>query len=375
MIEVRFLEKDEYQAAARLADSTFRDGEQKSMAAAYPQAFSPALNQSVGLFEDGILVSFIGVVPQIVNIGPAKIRVMSIGSVCTHPEVRGRGYAGRIFNFIQEHARKAGVSLLLVSGAGPLYARAGCAPFGSIHHIVMKREDMAQPTASNLQSVHFRRVQSSDLFNVHALSQAKSVVYEQSVWDWATLTDAGPTASNMKLEQQVWVAEQEGVLIGFAVAAVRGPVKAKGEPMIIEWSGESELMTSLMAHIMEVNQLDVLHWHVPSHEAANANLSSPSHAEKQLCTVCITDPSMLIGQLIPYLQTKKFPFPTLDHWSFEHGRAQLRFTDFLFDLSNQELQSVIFNPASEWPESIQHRSMLEAWFPIPFPYTGGLNYV
>lgn len=133
MTEYKLVREQEWSQAVSLADRVFRDDEQKSMAEGFPLVFSPALRQSYGAFEEGRLVAFIGLVPHLIRIGTAILKTFSIGAVCTDPDERGRGHAGRILELVQQHAADAGASLLLVSGARPLYTRAHCYPYGEMH--------------------------------------------------------------------------------------------------------------------------------------------------------------------------------------------------------------------------------------------------
>src|SRR4051812_20787883 len=91
MIEIRFATNEELKQAADLSDSVFRDAEQPSMGIAFPQIFTSCQNQSIAAFEDGKLVAFMGLVPNIIKIGQAQLFIHSLGSVCTHPEYRKKG--------------------------------------------------------------------------------------------------------------------------------------------------------------------------------------------------------------------------------------------------------------------------------------------
>ncbi|WP_187274462.1 GNAT family N-acetyltransferase [Paenibacillus sp. N3.4] len=83
MTEIRLLQPGEWQAAIQLADKTFRNVGEDSMGIAFTHVFSPSLHQSYGLFIEGEIVSFIGLVPEIMRIGAAKLNVYAIGAVCT----------------------------------------------------------------------------------------------------------------------------------------------------------------------------------------------------------------------------------------------------------------------------------------------------
>ncbi|MGG1519262.1 GNAT family N-acetyltransferase [Paenibacillus oryzisoli] len=382
MLEIRFLKREEFQDAVRLADAVFQLEGQMSMVERFPLAFSSALGQSVGGFVDGRLVSFIGVVPYIVQIGPATLHVMAIGSVCTHPDYSGRGYAGAILGFIQTHARESSVSLLLVSGDGPLYARHGCRPFGGLHRMILRQQALSSlPDIEN--GLHVRPVRESDLYHIHTLHRERAVRFEMSLWDWATAVEAGGFASNKRLRHQVWVAEQESQesqkrqesrIIGFIAAAVPTDAEPKCAPIVIEWGGEPETVRSLMANVIGRHGLQEMHWCVPSHEQLG-DLGMDSAESRQPCTVGIVDPALLLQQAEAYLKGLCGDSPQAFRWSCGHDRVRLHIEGSLIELNHEEFHAVVFEPAAAWPERLQAHPELGRCFPLPFPYTGGLQYL
>src|SRR4051812_3407039 len=115
MTEIRFANNEELKQAAALADSVFRDSEQTSMGVAFPQIFSAGLNQSMAAFEAGKLVAFMGLVPNIINVGHSQLQIHCLGSVCTDPEYRGKGHASLILEQIYAFIKQSGSCMLLVS--------------------------------------------------------------------------------------------------------------------------------------------------------------------------------------------------------------------------------------------------------------------
>src|ERR1700724_1990061 len=102
MAEIHQVQGHEMNEAIQLADAVFRDAEQVSMAEAFPLVFSQSLGQSLGAFEQGKLVAFIGIVPAFIKVWLSRLPIYSLGAVCTHPDYRGRGYAGDLLNAIKQ---------------------------------------------------------------------------------------------------------------------------------------------------------------------------------------------------------------------------------------------------------------------------------
>ncbi|MEF3306946.1 GNAT family N-acetyltransferase [Paenibacillus sp. GYB003] len=381
MEQIRLVRPEQFEEAARLADLVFRDAEHKSMRDAYPHAFSPSLSQSYGAFEDGTLVSFVGFVPAVVRIGEAELNVYSIGAVCTHPDYRGKGYVSRILDRIREHSIRAGAPVVLVSGNRPLYERFGCRVFGSATSFSIDREAAAKLTEGPAAGgAVLRPSESDDWFALKRLAAGRDVRYEQSLWDLASLIYAEPTASNGKLRHRVWVAERDGRPAAFAVIAVPGRIAPRGKPALIEWAGDPPLAAAAAARGMTESGAESLRAVVPWHETAFAETLRRAGCAAKDCkqsgTVAITDPQALLDQLGPYLRRidgdayGKLRFAPTEQGAFivawEGGEAELSCDAFIAMLFDQGAAAGLGGEGAE---------RLKTLFPIPFPYTAGLNYV
>lgn len=381
MVQLRRIRPNEFEAAAKLADSVFRDAEQKSMKDAYPSSFSPSLTQSYGAFEDDTIVSYVGFVPSVIKIGEARLNVFSIGGVCTHPDQRGKGYAGAILELIREHSLRAGASLILVSGNRPLYERFGCRTFGDTTTF-----DLSSESASLIlekpgsREASMRPMSHTDWFDMKRLADLRAVAYEQSLWDLAKLIDAAPTASNSKQIHRVWVAERRGTVAAYAILAVpdgrRTPKKA---PFLVEWAGDPELAAALAARGMLDAGAQTLRCVVPLHEAGFASVLAEAgcagEASKQGGTVAVVDAERLLNQLAPYFARK-------DAAAYRKLRFRMRGHDTYIvewdgvsrELSAESFISLLFDQDGAKSLFGEGDHPAAALFPIPFPYTYGLNF-
>ncbi|RKN85245.1 GNAT family N-acetyltransferase [Paenibacillus ginsengarvi] len=382
MEDIRLVRPEEHAAAAKLADLVFRDADHKSMGDAYPNAFSPSLSQSYGVFVDGDIVSFVGFVPAVIRIGEAELNVYSIGAVCTHPDYRGKGYISIILDRIREHALKAEAPVILVSGSRSLYLRFGCRVFGDATSFVIDRQAADKLTGeAQLAGAKLRPMAETDWFRLKRLAEKREVRYEMSVWDIASLIHAAPTASNGKLDHRVWVAERDGQAEAFAVISVPGAVKPKGSPALIEWAGDPALAAALIAHGATEGGVESIRAVVPRQEAAFAETlrqaGCASSEGKLSGTAAVIDSRMLLKQLAPYLNSVysgaygklRFDMAGPDTYIVEADGRVLElscdsFVKLVFDRGGAEEAA-----GGETPDS------LRTLFPIPFPYTAGLNYV
>jgi predicted N-acetyltransferase YhbS len=379
MAVVRMLKKDEMIEAVHLSDATFRDAEQPSMAGAFPFMFSDgALHISFGGFEDGKLVSFMGLVPWIIRIGEARLRVFSLGSVCTHPDARGKGIASEVLSEVYEYIRQAGASLLLVSGYRTLYTRTGCAPFGRTRrysiHASSVEGILANEGSSSLQVI--REIDPADIYGLHEIASSRSVRYEYGVSELASLIKAEALASCMKMKQRVLVEESEGKVTAFAVIGL--PTDPERHGLVLEQAGDPKVIVRLAGHAVKrfgLKGLDIpVPWHETEMHARLINMKSSE--EDHLGTIRIVDGGALVEQLRPWLDRKdsglagsmRMEQREDGKWLLEEGGNRLA-------LTAKELVRLLFDCASAEEPKLEGADFLKGIFPVPFPYTAGLAYI
>ncbi|MDI4644511.1 GNAT family N-acetyltransferase [Cohnella hashimotonis] len=380
MTVVRRLANEEMKLAVRLSDDTFRDAEQTSMGTAFPFIFSDAAaHLSYGAFEaDGRLVAFMGLVPWTVRIGAAELSVLSLGSVCTEPSARGKGYASQLLQQVYAFAREAGASLLLVSGDRSLYTRNGCAPFGRVlRYRVNPAQAQTLLAGGRGEEGIVRELRADDLFALHAAMASRPVRYCLGVNELAMLLKAEAFASIMKMSQRVLVHESGGWIKGAAVIGVSR--KSDGYGTVLEHAGDPEALAALFGEAVRRYGLSTLDVPVPWHERElQTKLDGiPDETENHPGTVGIMDGDALIDQLRPWLRERGDISELIlkqredGHWLLGRtgGPPPAIYT-------SQQLIRLIFDcsgardePAPEGAEAFRDL------FPVPFPYTAGLCYI
>jgi GNAT superfamily N-acetyltransferase len=379
-MEIRHLHPDEMAEAIALTNLVFRSGdpEKKSFAESHPLVFSPALNQSFGGFLDGKLVSFIGVVPSVVRIGPARVTCLSIGGVCTHPEYRGQGFADRLLQAVLAHAEQAGAALLLVSGDRSLYARANCFPYGSFRRYTVDRrlaDSIIRRGGRNDPPI--REYAPADLLKLQAVAAERFCAFQQSVWDLALLIRAESMGTVTKHAYRVLVAEQDKTFAGFAVIGVPYPQTA-GEPFVCEWAGDGRTAASLFAHAVVRYKLDRLSVHAAPHEQALAQALAPTEPEcvRNGGTIRVVSPERLLRQLAPYLE--RIDAETASRLQFAgtpSGEVVVSLSGMRERIDPRAFNSLLFDVSPLVPADREPFRSLRGLFPIPFPYAYGLNYI
>ncbi|AJY74320.1 GNAT family N-acetyltransferase [Paenibacillus beijingensis] len=378
MAIVRMLVNDEMKEAIRLSDATFRDAEQPSMAGTFPFIFSDsALHVSFGAFKDGELVSFMGLVPWIIRIGEARLRVFSLGSVCTHPDARGRGIASEVLRLVYGYIRRAGASLLLVSGYRTLYTRTGCAPFGRIRRYTIDELTAESfPGFEGSASLKVREMEPADIYALNETASSRSVRYELGVGELASLIKAEALASCMKMKHRVLVAEYGGTVTAFTVIGV--PFDPERHGIVLEQAGDPEAVVRLILNAVKRFGLKGLDFPVPWHETElHSRLAGvTSSVEDHLGTIRIVDGELLLAQLRPWLDQKNSGASgTIGLEQKDDGSWLLKAGQNGLALTSKEMTRLLFDCASAEDPKPEGTAFLKELFPVPFPYTAGLTYI
>lgn len=384
MVQYRLVKADEMQVAVALADSIFRDPDHTSMGIAFSNVFAGELGQSYGAFEEGKLVSFMGVVPSVICVGNARLHVCSIGSVCTAPDGRGKGYASQLLELVKEHARRAGASLLLVSGDLPIYRKADCRYYGAMEWVRITADALAMRKMESYHSdgVQLRELQPTDWLQLANLAHARAVRFEQSVFDLARLHQAQAVASCYKLVHELFVAQKaDGSIGAFAIIAVPGAVRTDTTPFVVEWAGDAELAHRLFTYAMQKHEWNALRipvmWH--QSELASALQGYEAEADRNSGTIHVIDAVRLQQQLMPYRTVRGI---SEQGWSIEWLADSGCRIDGLkgnagesLSLTMTELYSLWFDPEAKVVADSSVNSQLSSYFLTPLPYMSGLNFV
>jgi GNAT superfamily N-acetyltransferase len=377
--EIRLVKQAEMKEAIAASDRIFkRDSDMLSMGEAFPILFSETYSHSFGLFADGKLLSFMGLVPAQIRIGRSRVNVFSIGSVFTLEEARNRGLAGRVLEHIKGYSKQAGAPLLLVSGDGPLYSRAGCRPFGELVQYVWTPELAGRWNASGrAKTYQVSEARHQDVLHLHRLAAQRYAAYEQSIWDISLLLKTEADVSNRKMKQRVYAVRSNEKIVAFAVVAL--PASAsRSNPYVVEWAGEAEALVALLSHVVNEFGLDRLDIFAAPHEQAMhaALKAAESQNIRNQGTVLLVDPKQLFEQLKPYIEEKLPVVGKLLRVINTDDGAQWGYPglpDVTFRY--EQLISLLFDRYHGLELPAAWAEITTELFPLPFPYTGGLNFV
>ncbi|WP_135548593.1 GNAT family N-acetyltransferase [Paenibacillus cymbidii] len=381
---VRQLTREDMPEAVKLANAIFRSDGMTPMNEAFPHSFSGDLGQSFGVYVSGELVSFMGLVPAVVRVGPAAISTFLLGQVCTRTDARGNGYAGAVMQAVVDYIERAGGSLMLVSGSRSLYDRFGCMPFGALANVTVGGDWARARLAVREAGLVVRSRETRDWFELKRLADERECRFDFSMWDLAALIGAESKASCMKHVHRAAVAERvgdSGKLAAFLVYTIQGEGKASTRvPQAIEWAGEPAAVTQLMAHAVAAHRLDRFDIPVPVHE--QPLMRELGDAAQELrpypATLHIVDPERLLRQAEPYLRLKYGQGPPDRLHAAKEGHAAVRIGGGSSGqtLGMQAFVDLLFTPGASGDPAAALITGDERVMPfVPLPSPHGLLYV
>jgi GNAT superfamily N-acetyltransferase len=199
--------------------------------------------------EAGRLVSCVQIFPRPVRIRGHDVPMGGIGSVFTHPEGRGRGYASKLLEETARRMIERGMELSLLFGVRPMYPALGWKPWGATARLL----SLTEATSVDAEVADFERER--DLPEVRALHEAYSggqdgtVVRDDPLWDTSLRVAGNP-------DEEFLVARRSGRTVAYARAMVSEGFLAISEVGRAE--GAADALAALVARILTPRESDLL---------------------------------------------------------------------------------------------------------------------
>jgi len=196
--------------------------------------------ETLVIAEDGRPVSHIRTVYNNVSIYGRRMKVASIGSVGTHLDCRGRGYAGAILKQTMQQMVKRGAKVLIVSGSRGLYRRVHCAPAGRMYEAEVRSAHLGGQTSD----LTVRQVTPEEWPALAPLHQAENVRFARNVSFFSDLVFWWDCQY-----PQIWVVESRGEPLAYvSLVLVWGKESETQRRAVAEYAGSrAALMDALPA--------------------------------------------------------------------------------------------------------------------------------
>ena len=163
-MEIRILNKDDYDELLNLLNGVFANkyGRPMDFLSEQPRMWKrddEHMGKHVGVYEDGHLVSVVGIYPLPVVIAGERLTFATTGNVATHPAYEGRGYFTKLFSIAMEEIDRIGVDVARLGGTRQRYARFGFEPGGSAFRIELNSTNRIKYFGDRGKDITFERVE------------------------------------------------------------------------------------------------------------------------------------------------------------------------------------------------------------------------
>jgi predicted N-acetyltransferase YhbS len=328
------------------------------------------LRGGVIVAEDGRPVSHIFHAIDPVSVYGCSFRVASLGGVCTHPDYRNRGHAGRILEESLARMTANRARVVIVSGDRSLYRRNHCVPVGDVLEARIFR-DALPPARPGLA---IRRFAVDDWPSLSPINQAEPVRFARSAGFFSTCCFWWDIS-----QPEVWViADQERPL---AYLSLHRPWRdeSKHTRTVGDYAGCRAAVLDALPLIVEADNLQEIKLRFPCQDREFAYLVSRRGLQVKSAPLWGTHRILnlpgLMRDLRPYLSAR-LASRDLKQLAFrqqaEICTVSYRAQEVRLDLS-QAARLVLGSPETPHVEGELGR-VLATVFPIPFPMPG-FNYV
>jgi len=322
---------------------------------------------------DGRLVSLVGVYRQTMVCDGLEVPVACLGSVCTHPDYRGRGLAGGLTDLAITRARQQGCLLMPISGSRTLYSRRSACQIAPTQLAQISAEHLNSRKAPGLS---VRPYDDGDLPAVLSLHARKTVRYA-----WSQETFAPLLKSHLDISSSAWVAcDNDDELVGFLLVLHRGPMAGRG-PRVVNHVGGAHTFAPLARAALdqipaESIQFAALPGEIESLAAIEA-AGCPVETQTSGWTLRILDLAGLCERLAERLAdvagVSITPGRGGERLVIAVGRQHVELT------GAADVTAALFNGPQAWPDPLaalspKEQEVLGSVLPLPVP-NYGLNYI
>ena len=382
MEEPRGTRKEEFNQVIKLVNYVFRESSNgpPNMEKWYPLLFNDNNLENMRIiWEDGRLVSHLGISESEIAIYGCKTKIGGIGAVCTHPEYRKRGFASLLLEDGIKKMDKDGIDIALVSGERNLYKRAGCVEVGRVHKFRISGNDLK---SFDTEKVKVFPYQEENLENIVQVYQKEAVRFFRSLQDFKRILTTGAA---MDREAEILTVHKGDEFLGYL--AIQTPAGKEGEKRIgqvVEYSGTREAIIDAVGCVFERYTLQELTFNVPFHDSefiyllSQKNLISLSESIPGL--VKIINLPRLMDRLGSYIE-ERLGRKKRDSLKFDQQgtRFSISINQEQFNTDVKRLTQIVLGRHDKKEKEMIPREgeigkVLVDIFPLPFVWPG-LNYV
>lgn len=332
------------------------------------------------IVEDNKPVSHIGISESEITVYGCRTKMGSIGSVCTHPEYRGRGFATRLLEDCTRKLNEDEADIMLVSGERGLYKRAGCVEAGRVHNFRISQDDLEK---FDRQDIEVFPYEERNLADIIAIYQKEPVRFYRSLEDLRKVLKSGAA---MDRKAEILMVRMDDNFLGYLVVQVPAEVK-KGEKRIgnvVEYAGVRRAIADAIRPVFNRYDFQQISLNIPFHDVEFIYTFKQKGFESTIGnipgTIKIINFPRLMDRFHPYVG-ERLGKKKRDSITFaqEDDRFTIYFGQEQFNTDGRSLVQIVFGTYDgKQRETITREGgmskVLRDIFPLPFVWPG-LNFV
>ncbi len=332
------------------------------------------------IVEDNKPVSHIGISKSEITVYGCRTKVGSIGSVCTHPEYRGRGLATKLLEDCIRKLNEDEVDIMLVSGGRGLYKRAGCVEAGRVHNFRISWDDLEKFERQDIKVFPYEE---RDLADVMAIYQKEPVRFCRPLEDFRKVLGSGAA---MDRKAETLIVRMADNFLGYLVVQTPAEVK-EGEKRVanvVEYAGVRTAIAGAISSLFNRYGIQEIGFNIPFHDIEFIYTFKRKELESTMGnipgTIKIINFPGLMDRFRPYI-SERLGKKKKDSLTFtrEDDRFAVYFGEEQFNTDGKSLVQIVFGTGDGKQEKMIPREgemskILRDIFPLPFVWPG-LNSV
>ena len=319
--------------------------------------------------RDGRLVSHIKIAYNTISLYGCRLKIASIGGVCTHPDYRAQGIATILLDHCIAESARAGASLLLISGERRLYRRAHAVD------AIPTLEGRLTPTFIEPASppVTAHRGTAEDWFACASLYQSEPVRFVRRAEFFRQAFEHG--------HSETWVIDSNGSPAAYVMLSRHGGSSPENRRRVVaEYAGSRAALADGLPALFEAGGYEQIELAVPMHDGELAGIFarrgiSLKAGTLEDHTIRLLDVDRLMRRLGPYVAAR-LPRSQARRLSFHQKDDGCIFSlgDEKVELSLAKSAALVLGGPEAPKAPGELGRLLASLFPVPFPMPG-MNYV
>lgn len=373
----RECKKEEFEKVINLINNVFRvsRGLEPTMKEEFPLLLNEENLRNIRIIvEDGKVVASVSFYKTTILIEGIPITTASVGSVCTSENYRGKGYASMLLDDAEKIMKEELVDIILISGTRSLYLRRGCSRAGWCIKFEIYPEEKID---DSIELVEYKDEYLSEMMRIY---NQESTRYYRSFYEFKNLLK-GATTPWGNYSYKTYLVKKDELFEGYVVLRIIKDETKRGE--VVEFCGDRRIIYKSLNKMGILLSLEYINVICPFNDCMTTIVKEKKIKYENinlLGTIKILNFERLMEKLKPYFAQyidkevmKKIIFKEdRGSYIFEIGNELLRVNDM------DTLTKLIFGDKGQKNYEINIPSTLSSFinsvFPIPFIWTGNLNY-